>query len=150
MTEGRRSLHFASFDEIMPDVERLLTGHRTVGRWSLGQICRHLATTMRRVIDLPADTPIDPSQWVAPERKQAVLESGQLPEGIPAPPLAEPPSDLDPREEAEALRQALDYFRSSPGPVVPHRIFGPLSRDEWERLQLIHSAHHLSFAIPSE
>ncbi len=45
MTEGRRPLRFHSFDEIMPDVERLLAGHRTVGHWSLGQICHHLAST---------------------------------------------------------------------------------------------------------
>ncbi|MFI5459648.1 MAG: DUF1569 domain-containing protein [Isosphaerales bacterium] len=41
---GRRELSFASLDEVMPDVERLLAGHATVGQWSLGQICNHLAT----------------------------------------------------------------------------------------------------------
>jgi hypothetical protein len=43
----RRQLAFASLDEVMPDVERLLTGHVTVGRWSLGQICNHLAAALR-------------------------------------------------------------------------------------------------------
>ena len=61
-----------------------------------------------------------------------------------------PPADLDEREEAENLRQAIAHFRASPGPVIPHRIFGPLTRDEWHRLQLIHLAHHLSFAVPKE
>ena len=45
-------------------------------------------------------------------------------------------------------RAALVAFKASPGPVIPHRIFGPLARDEWDRLQLIHLAHHLSFAVP--
>src|SRR4051794_14669240 len=31
MTPGRRSLRFHSFDEIVPDVERLVDGHSTVG-----------------------------------------------------------------------------------------------------------------------
>ena len=83
------------------------------------------------------------------ERKQEVFDSGQLPEGIPAPPQALPVEVLDDQAEAENLRQAIAYFQSSPGPVIPHRIFGPLSREEWEQLQLIHCAHHLSFAIPT-
>ncbi len=149
MTEGRRTLRFQTADEIMPDVERLLAGHRTVGHWSLGQICNHLANTMRRVIDMPASTPQDPSQWVSEERKQEIFASGMLPEGIPAPPQVLPTETTDDRAEAENLRQAIAYFQASPGPVVPHRILGPLSREEWERLQLIHCAHHLSFVVPN-
>ena len=149
MTTGRRPLRFQSFDEVMPDVERLLDGHTTVGNWSLAQICRHLATVLRRVVDLPASTPQDPSQWVGEERKRQVFETGQIPEGMPGPPEIMPPAGLDEREEAEGLRGAIAYYRASPGPAIPHRLFGPLSMDEWERLQLIHNAHHLSFAIPT-
>lgn len=146
MTPGRRTLRYASFDDIMPDVERLLQGHTTVGTWSLAQICRHIATVMRRVVDLPASTPSDPSKWVPEEKKREVLESGLLPEGIPGPPEIMPPDSLDAREEAEGLRQAIAHYKASSGPVIPHRVFGPLTKDEWDRLQLIHAAHHLSFA----
>jgi hypothetical protein len=147
MTPGRRALRYASFDDIMPDVERLLNGgYTTVGTWSLAQICRHVATVMRRVVDLPASTPSDPSKWVPEEQKRQVFESGQLPEGIPGPPEIMPPDALDAREEAENLRQAIAYYRASAGPVIPHRVFGPLSKGEWDQLQLIHAAHHLSFA----
>jgi Protein of unknown function (DUF1569) len=78
MTPGRRTLRYGSFDEIMPDVEWLLEGHITVGNWSLAQICRHLATVMRRSVDLPASTPSDPSQWVEEERKRQVFDPGML------------------------------------------------------------------------
>jgi len=54
----------------------------------------------------------------------------------------------DEREEAEGLRQAIAHYTASPGPVIAHRRFGPLTRDEWDRIQLIHVAHHLSFAVP--
>ena len=77
---------FNSLDEVMPDVERLLDGHSTVGNWSLAQICRHVSTVMRRVVDLPASTPVDPSQWAPEERKRKIFESGMIPEGLPAPP----------------------------------------------------------------
>ncbi len=147
-TAGRRKLRFQSFDEVMPDVERLLVGHTTVGEWSLGQICNHLATVLRRVVDLPASTVFDPSKFVGEEQKRGVMESGILPEGFPAPPEIVPNQTLDERQEAENLRQALAYYKASPGPVIPHRLFGPLTKQEWDRLQCIHLAHHLSFAIP--
>jgi hypothetical protein len=150
MTPGRRTLQYQSLDEVMPEVERLLAGHTTVGNWSLAQICRHLATVMRRVVDLPASTPHDPSKWVGEDQKRQILESGMLPENLPAPPQVVPAETLGEREEAEGLRQAIAYYKASAGPVIPHRLFGPLSKDEWDRLQLIHVAHHLSFAVPVE
>ena len=147
MTPGRRPLRYESFDAIMPDVDRLLGGHTTVGNWSLAQICRHLATVMRRVVDLPASTPHDATQEVGEERKRQVFESGMLPEGLPAPPAVLPTESLDEREEVEGLRRAIAHYKASPGPVVPHRLFGPLTREEWDRIQCIHCAHHLSFAV---
>ena len=145
----RRTLQFDNFDEIMPEVERLVAGHRTVGSWSLAQICHHLAKVMRRVVDMPASTPHDATMEVGEEKKRQVLESGKLPEGLPAPPQLVPPEGLDEREEVEGLRQAIAHYKASKGPVVPHRLFGPLSKQEWDRLQCIHCAHHLSFAVPN-
>jgi Protein of unknown function (DUF1569) len=121
MTPGRRALHYESLGEVMPNVDRLLEGHSTVGNWSLAQICRHLATVMRRVVDLPASTPHDASQWVGEKRKRQFFESGLVPKGIPA----------------------------SPPPVAPHRPFGFLTREEWDRFHCIHCAHHLGFAVPA-
>lgn len=147
-TPGRRSLRFDSLDEVMPDVERLLEGHTTAGTWSLAQICCHLALVLRRIVDLPASTPFEPPPGFGEDLKRQVMESGRIPEGLPAPPAIQPAEALDPHEEADHLRQALAYFRAAPGPLAPHRFFGPLSREEWDCIQRIHCAHHLSFAIP--
>jgi hypothetical protein len=149
MTNGRRTLRFASLDEVMPEVARLRRGHTTLGTWTLAQVCRHLANVMNRVIDLPASTPRDPSLEFGLEKKREVFETGRLPEGLPAPPGVVPSGELDEGEEAEGLGRAIDRFRSSPGPLAPHRFFGPLTRDEWHQLQCIHCAHHLSFVIPA-
>jgi hypothetical protein len=148
MTPGRRTLRYEGFDQVMPDVERLLQGHTTIGKWSLAQICRHLATATRRVVNLPASTPVDPSLRVSEDVKRQVFETGVLPEGLPGPPEIMPPDSLDEREEAEGLRAAIAYYRDSPGPGAPHRFFGALTKEEWDRLVLIHLAHHLSFAVP--
>jgi hypothetical protein len=148
MTPGRRTLRFQDLEDIMPDVDRLLDGHTTVGNWSLAQICRHLATVMRRVVDLPTSTPHDASRWVGEERKRAFFESSVVPEGIPTSPRLLPAEALDEHEEAEGLRQAIAHYQASPGTVVPHVLFGFLTREEWDRFHCIHAAHHLSFAVP--
>ena len=86
MTPGRRTLRYVSFDEVMPDVERLLAGHRTVGNWTLAQICQHLAGVLRRHVDLPASTVFDPDDRIPEEQKRRVFETGILPNGIGARP----------------------------------------------------------------
>lgn len=47
MKASRRPLAFASLARVMPDVDRLLEGHTTVGYWSLGQICNHLTQSLK-------------------------------------------------------------------------------------------------------
>jgi hypothetical protein len=148
MTPGRRTLRYGKLDDVMADVDRLLDGHTMVGNWSLAQICRHLATVMRRVIDLPASTPYDASLWVGEEQKRQFFESGLVTEGIPTLPLLLPVEALNEREEAEGLRQAIAHYKASPGPVIPHVLLGFMTRDEWDQFHCIHAAHHFSFATP--
>ena len=69
---------------------------------------------------------------------------------MPGPPEVMPTDTQSEDEEAEGLRQAIAHYRASPGPVIPHRRLGPLTRPEWDQMQLFHMAHHLSFAIPVE
>ncbi|MBY0396765.1 MAG: DUF1569 domain-containing protein [Thermoleophilia bacterium] len=149
MTSGRRPLRFDRFDEVMPDVERLLRGHVTVGNWSLARICHHLAAVLRRHVDLPASTTFDPALRASDEAKRRVFDTGLIPEGVEAPPGVVAESVGPAAEEAEALRAAIAYYLASPGPAIPHRLFGPLTKDEWDRFELIHLAHHLSFALPT-
>ncbi|MFW6124601.1 MAG: DUF1569 domain-containing protein, partial [Pirellulales bacterium] len=45
--EGRRSLHFESFDEVLAEARRLGSGdHRALGNWSLGQAPWHMGQAM--------------------------------------------------------------------------------------------------------
>jgi hypothetical protein len=148
MTPGRRTLRYGSLDEIMPDVERLLAGHKTVGNWSLGQICHHLAVALRSTVDPAASISHDPSQFVSAEEKRQFFESGLVEERRPMPPKLAPPELLDDRQEADELGEAIARYMASPCLAVSHRRFGPLSRSEWDQFHCIHCAHHLSFAIP--
>jgi Protein of unknown function (DUF1569) len=149
LTPGRRTLGYETFDEVMLDVERLLQGHTTVGNGTLAQICRHLAAIRRRHVDLPASTTFDPSDRVSEDRKRRIMETGVLPEGIEAPPGVLPAATLSKREEAEGLCAAIGDYRASAGPGMRLRIPGSLTRDERHRIELIHCAHHVSFAVPT-
>ena len=85
MTPGRRPLSFENFDQIMPDVERLLGGCSTVGNWSLAQICRHLSAALRGTADLPRhDATGSFFVGIREELRRQIFESGQLLEGYAA------------------------------------------------------------------
>jgi hypothetical protein len=148
MTPERRSLRFDNLDEVMPEVMRLLDGYRAVGNWSVGQMCHHLADVLRASVDSPASPPRDASRVVREERNRQMLESGVVPEGLKTAAPFDPPAGLDDRLQAEALRTAIAYYKTSSGPVMAHPMFGDIPRADWDRFHCHHCAHHLSFAIP--
>jgi hypothetical protein len=146
----RRSLSFQRLDDVMPDVDRLLLGYTTVGRWTLGQICNHLGTQIRYSVEgYPAHAPWLVRKLIAPLVRRRVFSSGQMRQGVKVPEVYMPKPGLDDRAEAEALRATIKLFLAAPGPLPEHAFFGPLSRDDYHRLHCIHCAHHLSFALPS-
>lgn len=147
----RRTLSFARLDDILPDVERLLAGHATVGRWSLGQICNHLAATIRSSVEgFPTHAPWLLRRTVGPLAFRWIDRSGRLPPNVKAPVYLVPQPGLDARAEAEALRAAIARFQTLPGPVGEHPFFGPVTPAQWARIHCLHCAHHLSFARPAE
>ena len=146
----RRRLAFSRLVEVMPDVERLLAGHATVGQWTLGQICNHLATGIRITTDaFPAKAP-----WVVRRTAGVVLGRlllwrGWIPPGLPVPAsILNPGPALDAGCEAESLRLEIERFLSFSAPFDEHPLFGPMTPAQWERFHCIHAAHHLSFVLP--
>src|SRR5689334_14715478 len=144
---GRRALSFTSLSQVMPDVDRLLQGHKTVGQWSLGQICHHLAMALTYQVDgFPGPAP----PWlvrklIAPRILRNVLKTGQMREGVKVPEVFLPKPGLEARPEAEALRAAVAKFQGHPGPYARHPFFEQMSREDCSRFHAIHCAHHLSF-----
>jgi hypothetical protein len=145
---ARRTLAFAGLDDVLPEVERLLAGHTTGGRWTLGQICNHLATAIRLTLDVPV-RPAEPTREQNIARRR-FFRQGKFPEGMEAPiPVLLPRPDLDARKEADALQKAIARLVAAPGPLPGHPRLGPLTRDEWVRFHCMHCAHHLAFAVPT-
>lgn len=146
----RRSLRFFRFDEIMPEVDRLIAGgHRTVGEWSLGRICNHLASAIQWSVEgSPVLLPWPIRFWLGPVAKRWTFKHERLPFRIKLPAKMVPKENVDDRAEAEALRATIAYYLAHPSKRAIHPIFGRLSHEEWDRLHLLHSAHHLGFVLP--
>jgi hypothetical protein len=72
----------------------------------------------------------------------------KLPDGISAPDSMMPPAGCG-DEAIDAFITTLTNFKSFPGPIAPHRLFGQLSDADARRLNLIHCAHHLSYLTPT-
>lgn len=147
----RRALTFATLDRVMPEVDRLLEGHETLGQWSLGQICNHLATAVTYSVDgFPMLAPWIVRKTIGAVHRGQVLKTGRMAAGRKLPVKYQPRPGLDARAEAEALRATLQFYAANQDPLKLHPFFGRLTRDEWDRLHAIHCAHHLSFVLPVE
>jgi hypothetical protein len=146
----RRTLTFARLDEVMSEVDRLLAGYTTVGNWSFGQICNHLAEAIRGSVEgYPSRAPWIIRATIGRSKKAEILNSGKMTEGLQLPDKFLPKPGLDARAEAEALRATIAYYLAHPESRAMHPFFGAMKPEEWDRLHCIHAAHHLRFAIPA-
>lgn len=147
----RRALTFATLDRVMPDVDRLLEGHETLGQWSLAQMCNHLSTALLMSVEgFPGRAPWIVRTTIGGFARRRILKTGRMATGIRLPVEFQPKPGLDARAEAETLRASLMYYAAHQGPPVVHPLLGKMTRGEWDRLHAIHCAHHLSFARPIE
>ena len=149
MTE-HRELQFGSLDEVTPEVDRLLTGYRKLGNWSLGQICNHLAVTMRMAVEPPAKpVPWILRKFVGPAIFRRMMRSGRMKAGARTPEFLVPRPGMDDRAEAESLRATIRLLRDQLPDPINHPFFGTVSRGDYLSLQCMHCADHLGFLIPS-
>ena len=156
MTVARRTLAFTDLDAVVRDAEHLLaTGYERAGNWDLAQCCTHVAEWMRFPIDgFPKPPlPIRALLWVArktvgPKKFREYIEARMMPTGKPTMPQTVIPPGGDAAAAVAKLKAAAERFQAHAGPVHPSPIFGPMTKDEATKLQLIHAAHHLRFLVP--
>jgi hypothetical protein len=148
--EGRRQLKFASYAELLADIDRLSSGPvKTLGNWSPGQAFRHLAIAYNGSIDgFPMTFPL-PFRLMAKVFRKKLL-SMAMPAGFKLPAagakaMVPPPTATE--EGAAQLRTAIARLGREPK-RARHPMFGDLTREEWDRVHLTHASLHLSFLIP--
>jgi hypothetical protein len=148
--EGRRQVNYQSLDEILADAERLSSGPvKTLGNWSPGMIYRHLATAFNGSIDgFP-----DAFPWyirVAAKLFKKRIMAGSMPPGMKLPPnfakaVLPPPTETD--VGLAELRAAVARL-SRESKRAKHPVFGDLTKEEWDRVHLMHANLHMSFLSP--
>jgi hypothetical protein len=148
--QGRRKLRFASFEELLADVDRLSSGPvKVLGNWSPGQIFRHLAVAYNSSIDGFTMTFPLHLRLVAKVFRKKLLTM-QMPAGFKLPRSGAAtlePSASSTQEGAAELRAAVARLEREPS-RARHSMFGDLTREEWDRVHLTHASLHLSFLIP--
>lgn len=145
----RRTLRFSTLPEIVRDAEMLLPNHVTVGDWSFGQICEHLAKTMNGSIDgLDFQAPWFARWFIAPLMKKSLLTK-PMSAGFRLPPNARPilPGDSVSAESGlQQLKAAVERLQQE-APRASHPFLGRLTSEEWIQLHLRHAELHLSFIV---
>src|SRR5260221_1601287 len=108
---SRRTLVFTHLDEVMPEVDRLLVGCTTVGNWSLGQTCNHLALNIRSSVEgYEIRAPWVIRAILGPVIKKQLFRKDQIKPGFKTPEANVPKPGLDDRAVAEALRAAITTY----------------------------------------
>ena len=148
---NRRQVNYASLDEVLADAERLSSGPvKTLGNWTPGQIYKHLATAFNGSIDgLPDSFP-----WyirlVGRLFKKRIM-AGSMPPGLKLPAdfakVVLPAPTADDVGLAE-LRAAVQRLKREPC-RARHPVFGDVTKEEWDRIHLMHSNLHMSFLAPA-
>lgn len=154
--EERRSLKFASLDEIAAEGERLhREGYSACGKWNLSQVCQHVADWMSFPMDgFPRANPfVRAILWtmkVTIGRRQLakILAAKSMPAGNPTLPETVGQPDHDEADAVHRLRATVERLKTYKGPIHPSPLFGPMDYETCVALQLIHAAHHFSFLRP--
>lgn len=150
---GRRTLHFATIDELLDEIDRIVEADRagrirTLGSWTPGQILGHVAAWIEYGY---AGYPMKPVPWfvrfVLRRQLKKYMKQG-MPSGVRIPRVAAGTygtEDMPVEQAAERLRLALGRLQRHEPAKFDSPAFGRMSDDDRVRLNLMHAQLHLSF-----
>lgn len=149
---ARRTVRYSTLSEVVEDAEHLLGNHHTVGNWSFGQICQHLAMAMNASIDgFGFQAPWWVRWLIAPVVKNSFLTKPMKP-GFKIPGYGKsllPDDSMTAEEGLRQLKAAVERL-SHETPTAPHPAFGHMASEEIMQLHLRHCEMHMSFIVPGE
>jgi hypothetical protein len=150
---GRRTLKFTTLDDIVADVEMLASAEKitALGNWTIGEALAHLANSFNMSIDGAQFRAPWLFRTVGPMFKNYFLTHPMKP-GIKLPKNAAQQLLAAPkisRDEGVAKFRSAMRRQQAIADRAPSPIFGPMTRDEWDRLHMRHAELHLSFFVPA-
>ena len=148
---GRRRLRFASFDDILRDVEQLAAAAnvRMLGNWPFDRLLNHLAIAVHGSIDGIHEEIPGFLRYIGPLLKHWTLRRG-FPSGFRPPQKFEQavfPVGPTGEEAVRQLQAALARTLREPM-TAAHPVFRRLTHQQWTQFHLRHAELHLSFAVP--
>jgi hypothetical protein len=152
---GRRSLRFASIDEALAEVDRLVQAERAgrlkrVGNWTLGQVLGHLATWVEYAYTgAPLKVPFFVKWFLRFQKRRFLYEPMKLGARIPGIPGGTLATELMPLDEAEGKYRRFMERLKTEAPTALNPIFDVLTHEEWIALHLRHAEGHLGFMVPT-
>lgn len=149
---ANRNLTFSTYDELIGEIERLEgSPYRRNGRWSLGQVCRHLNYFQRGSLEgFGFKLPWLVRRFIGKPFLRKLLAGEPMPKGGRTIPKAVPAETVDEAAEIAEAKALLARLRDSGGPLHPSPFFGEMTPEEWKEVHLRHAAHHLNFLVPGE
>jgi uncharacterized protein DUF1569 len=150
---GRRTLKFTTLEDIAADVEHLVSADKVtaLGNWTIGEALAHLANSFNMSIDgaqfrapwlFRTFGPMFKNYYLTHPMKAGL----KLPKDAARQLTVPPPIS---RDEGVAKFRSAMRRQQTIADREPSPIFGPMSRDEWDRLHMRHAELHLSFFVPS-
>lgn len=153
---SKRPLKFNDFDELIAEVQSLANhGYTSMGNWTLGQACGHIANWMRFPIDGFPKPPrfMRLVFWVAkitigPSMKRKIMKEG-FKGGLPTAPETVPDaSSFSDQDGVEKLKEAINRIVEYSGDLLPSPLFGPMDKETLIKVSLLHAEHHLGYLYP--
>ena len=144
---ARPGLKFNDLDEMVADASQLRGGsYEMAGRWDLPFILGHLSKTMMFPFQPGGKNIPWPFSLIPRFFYNKITQSGKYPKmKVPMPKFFKP-ADGVPLENAwEEFVAATDRVKSAPGPTMECPPLGTVPTESFQKMQLLHGAHHLSF-----
>lgn len=143
-----RVLRFGEIPEVIPEVRRLVPAHRTLGNWTLGQICKHLADSFTGSMDGFDLRNHRIKRLFLKRRMLEVALTNGIPRNYTVDPKITPPAGIELDCGLAELEHSVSRYLRHHGKLAAHPLFGKMPREVWDAVHCVHCAHHLSFVIP--
>jgi Protein of unknown function (DUF1569) len=144
----RRELKFNSFEGALAELDQLEKGPvQTTGLWSFYQILIHCAESLEFCVRrYPSEAPWVIRATVGRLAFKELMKMGYFKPGMVNPRAPRKREEGDERSALVRLRKAILDFQVYTGPMATHPFFGKIARQDFEKYQLMHLAHHLGHA----
>ena len=149
----RRLLKHMTWEQVLGEVDQLHRGgYECVGKWDLSQVCDHLSIPLMEVLEGKFGFKVP---WIVKLLgptviKRQVLKTRVIREGIRGPQRF---VNVVRREESVAVNDfhaTVGRFKGYRGPFPRHPVFGNMTPEQWQDIQIVHACHHLGFLLPKQ